>query len=327
MTFQELKAAYLHLDYEDFTNKILINLQDGLKNTAVSELQTREDHEDYLQLLNSFRSSIAANDRLHGKNFIKQLTSMLSTGEDGVYDNSLRYIFELIQNVDDCDYQDPLNASLQIKFSENSGRIILKYNETGFTPLNIFAVTGIAEAAKNIQAGKVQIGEKGIGFKSVFGVAHRVWIQSGKFSFALDRDAFCVPIPIYDERYEEIDGTKLTLFADPAVIRDTYQKIARMYGRPNAVLQNNPILFLNKLTKLRFFTDEFDSLEFYVSQRESLEKEEAHDLHDLHFEKEVVVSADIVSRKGYNLNNSIRCVRQSSTNRVHFTPICQPGCV
>lgn len=67
MTFQELKAAYLHLDYEDFTNKILINLQDGLKNTAVSELQTREDHEDYLQLLNSFRSSIAANDRLHGK--------------------------------------------------------------------------------------------------------------------------------------------------------------------------------------------------------------------------------------------------------------------
>lgn len=31
MTFQELKAAYLHLDYEDFTNKILINLQDGLK--------------------------------------------------------------------------------------------------------------------------------------------------------------------------------------------------------------------------------------------------------------------------------------------------------
>ena len=150
MTFQELKTAYLHLDYEDFTNKILINLQDGLKNTAVSELQTREDHEDYLQLLNSFRSSIAANDRLHGKNFIKQLTSMLSTGEDGVYDNSLRYIFELIQNVDDCDYQDPLNASLQIKFSENSGRIILKYNETGFTPLNIFAVTGIAEAANNV---------------------------------------------------------------------------------------------------------------------------------------------------------------------------------
>lgn len=306
MNFQELKTAYLHLDYEDFTNKILINLQDGLKNIAASELHTREDHEDYLRLLNSFRSAIAENDRFHGKNFIKQLTSMLSTGEDGVYDNSLRYIFELIQNVDDCDYQDPLNASLQVKFSENSGRIILKYNETGFTPLNIFAVTGIAEAAKNIQAGKVQIGEKGIGFKSVFGVAHRVWIQSGKFSFALDKDDFCVPIPIYDERYEEIDGTKLTLFADPAVIRDTYQKIARMYGRPNAVFQNNPILFLNKLTKLRFFTDEFDSLEFYVSQRELLEKNE---LHGLHFEKDVLVSADIVSRKGYNLSNSIRCVR------------------
>ena len=30
MTFQELKEAYLHLDYEDFTNKILINLQDEI---------------------------------------------------------------------------------------------------------------------------------------------------------------------------------------------------------------------------------------------------------------------------------------------------------
>lgn len=73
---------------------------------------------------------------------------MLSTGEDGVYDNSLRYIFELIQNVDDCDYQDPLNASLQIKFSENSGRIILKYNETGFTPLNILQLPELRKQQK-----------------------------------------------------------------------------------------------------------------------------------------------------------------------------------
>lgn len=100
--------------------------------------------------------------------------------------------------------------------------------------------------------------------------------------------------------------------------------------------------------------------------KESPRKEEAHDLHDLHFEKEVVVSADIVSRKGYNLNNSIRCVRYTMPIKFNrqqcvsrygeetefeerflnmqllfpdpedlpklnkqgaFYPICQPGCV
>lgn len=303
MNFQELRTAYLDIDYQDFTNKILDNLQDGLKTTAPNEVQTLEEHKDYLHLLNSFRSSIAANDRRHGANFMKQITSMLSTGEDGVYDNSLRYIFELIQNVDDCDFVDPSNCALDIKFSEKSGQIILTYNETGFAPINVFAVTGIAEAAKNVQDGKVQIGEKGIGFKSVFGVAHRVWIQSGKFSFELDRSDFCVPIPVYDERYKEVHGTRVTLFVEPSLIKKTYEKIAQMYGRPNSVFQANPILFLNKLTRLRFFTDEFDSLTFSVSKRAISGENEAL------VEKDVVIGAELVSRKGHNLNNSIRCVR------------------
>ena len=37
MTFQELKTAYLHLDYEDFTNKILINLKSPPKSKIISD--------------------------------------------------------------------------------------------------------------------------------------------------------------------------------------------------------------------------------------------------------------------------------------------------
>ena len=190
MTFQELKTAYLHLDYEEFTNKIQKNLQDGLKNISPSEVASRDDHRDYLTLLNKYRMAIDAGTQFYGANFKERITAMLSAGEDGVYTNSLRYIFELIQNVDDCEFRERTNCSLRINFDEQAGKIILFYNETGFTPFNVFAVTGIAEAAKNISDGNVQIGEKGIGFKSVFGVAHRVWIQSGKFSFELDGKNF-----------------------------------------------------------------------------------------------------------------------------------------
>lgn len=304
MTFQELKAAYLHLDYEEFTNKIQKNLQDGLKNISPSEVASRDDHRDYLTLLNKYRMAIDAGTQFYGANFKERITAMLSAGEDGVYTNSLRYIFELIQNVDDCEFRERTNCSLRINFDEQAGKIILFYNETGFTPFNVFAVTGIAEAAKNISDGNVQIGEKGIGFKSVFGVAHRVWIQSGKFSFELDGKNFCVPIPVYDARYEEIPGTKLTLFMESSKVRDTYKKICKNYRNSDAVFQNNPILFLNKLTDISFCDHEGKTLTFSVSREKDIEGINNS------FEPNVHLGA-VFSGFGSNLDEdcSINCVR------------------
>ncbi|MBQ8135261.1 MAG: ATP-binding protein [Clostridia bacterium] len=100
----------------------------------------------------------------------------------------------MIQNVDDCDYEKPEFCCLDINFDFNQNQIVLTYNETGFTPANVFAITGIAEAAKNITSTKNEIGEKGIGFKSVFGVAEKVWIRSGFFSFELSKKSFTIPV-------------------------------------------------------------------------------------------------------------------------------------
>lgn len=309
MKFQEAKNKYLNLDYNKLSSEDRWILHDVLKSVQKDELCTRQDHEDYLQLLNHFRMVIAKDDQLHGENYKQRITSMLSTGEDGVYVNSLRYIFELIQNVDDCEFDDPSNCTLKIQFNEWHERIVLYYNETGFTPFNVFAITGIAEAAKNVQNGNVQIGEKGIGFKSVFGVAKRVWIQSGKFSFELDQDDFFVPIPVYDDRYEEIQGTKLTLFVDAANVKKTYQKICSTYCKPKSVFQNNPILFLNKLTELQFYIDEFDSLTFSVSKRPP------HSSNNELFERNVTLRAILKSRRSHNIDNCIHCVRYTQPIR------------
>ena len=86
----------------------------------------------------------------------------------------------------------------------------------------VFAITGIAEAAKNI-SNKEEIGEKGIGFKSVFGVAERVLIESGWFSFSLYRANFTIP------RYENGNnhfqgGTKMTLFV-PHLSKKIYEEM------------------------------------------------------------------------------------------------------
>jgi hypothetical protein len=61
-------------------------------------------------------------------------------------------------------------------------------NEAGFTKENVKAICSIGQSTKKaIDRQKGFIGEKGIGFKSVFKVADVVHISSGPFQFKLDR--------------------------------------------------------------------------------------------------------------------------------------------
>lgn len=57
-------------------------------------------------------------------------------------------------------------------------------NEDGFTAENVKAICGIGQSTKTAPQGCV--GAKGIGFKSVFKIAHRVHIQSGFYSFSFE---------------------------------------------------------------------------------------------------------------------------------------------
>ncbi len=162
-------------------------LKDDLKRVEPSEVTSLSEAHQFLSLLKKFRECVAETDKLRGDNYPQLLNSLLSVGEDGVYSNNIRFIFELIQNLDDCKFSNTEDYVLDIRFDFNNDKIVLRYNEMCFTPFNVFAITGIAEAAKNVSTDKNEIGEKGIGFKSVFGVADTVLIHSGWFSFELHK--------------------------------------------------------------------------------------------------------------------------------------------
>ena len=123
-----------------------------LRSCQKEDLVSKEDHLLYIKAVASFRNSLMNSIKLIGQNFLNLLESLLSVGEEGVYTNNQRFIYELIQNVDDCEYDDISNCNLDIQFcfDEEPGKIILVYNEKGFTPENVFAITGIAEASKNL---------------------------------------------------------------------------------------------------------------------------------------------------------------------------------
>ena len=278
-----------------------------LKNVKSEELKTIEDHRTYIEILAHLRKSLMRGMRLMGQKFLDTLESLLSVGEDGAYSNKLRFLYELIQNVDDCDYDDPTDCHLDIQFcyEKSPGLIIFTYNEKGFKPENVFAITGIAEASKNISADKMEIGEKGIGFKSVFGIADKVLIQSGMFSFALNKNNFTVPVPCYDN-YKPVHGTRLVLEMSPSRCENIYRELVNKYIQKNSILKENPILFLNKLTHLRMYFDEFRSIEFNV-QRISPEIKGK-----LQIEKDISISVDMKDYKnGYEQveKNEIYCCR------------------
>ncbi|PYH99739.1 hypothetical protein BO71DRAFT_424807 [Aspergillus ellipticus CBS 707.79] len=89
---------------------------------------------------------------------------------------------ELIQNVDDNKYADDVTPALSLLYRDRLLRT--DCNEAGFTPKQVDAISNLGFSTKKNQAEST--GEKGVGFKSVFGVADCVWVASGAYAFKFD---------------------------------------------------------------------------------------------------------------------------------------------
>lgn len=91
---------------------------------------------------------------------------------------------ELLQNADDNVYYD---AEPRVKFTYTPGYLRFDCNEAGFDAANIRAICAVGASTKSGQNKSSDvIGEKGIGFKSVFKVADVVWVASGPYRFKFD---------------------------------------------------------------------------------------------------------------------------------------------
>ena len=98
-----------------------------------------------------------------------------------LYNSSARFVFELLQNTDDNSYSKArsLSAVPFVSFHVYHRRIVVECNEDGFTQENLKAICDVGKSSKTGTQG--YIGEKGIGFKSVFMVAWKVHIKVGRF--------------------------------------------------------------------------------------------------------------------------------------------------
>lgn len=164
---------------------------------------------------------------------------------DTTYQDRKHFLLELIQNADDATYS---NKIPEISFIiENTG-ITIHYNEDGFSVEDVIAITDTGESTK-IQASRLShrfIGEKGIGFKSVFALASSVEIGSPPWHFILKKEECIIPYPMNGTSIREGEGTRLKIvFEKPESIDLTAKELIRIVEG-----DVESFLFLHQLSRM-----------------------------------------------------------------------------
>jgi hypothetical protein len=134
-------------------------------------------------------------------------------------------------------------------------------NEDGFTEPNIRAICGVGNSSKRTTHG--YIGEKGIGFKSVFMAAWKVHIQSGPYSFSfvhrINDSGMGMVTPTWEDSREELPHplTRITLFLHEYEDDDKRKLERESIRNQFRGLQAPLLLFLRKLRSIHVaFYDE-----------------------------------------------------------------------
>ena len=185
--------------------------------------------------------------------------------EDDYKNDPWKFVYEFIQNVDDCRFIEE-KPELSISVDKDNNSIVFKYNETGFTLEDVKALTKFGDSNKtgsledfDIEDGvfdKEKTGRKGRGFKSVFALPGQgivVHICSNGFSFKFVKRLGSI-IPIWEDILDAPEtGTRITVEGfDPQFTKKLLANIQNMFGinDMSSFCSVCPILYLRKLNKV-----------------------------------------------------------------------------
>lgn len=188
-----------------------------------------------------------------------------------LYSKDIHFIFELIQNAEDNHYGKIVTPELSFELLEYdptntpgcTGCLVIKNNENGFDINNIKAISSIGKSTKANQKDAGYIGEKGIGFKSVFVVSPAPHILSNGFQIKFLKDdpktglGYIVPYWLEDDLSKFYNGNGTTLLLP---LQNKQGSESRMFDKVQhelSKLSPELVLFLRKLKKLSIKTPNY----------------------------------------------------------------------
>lgn len=183
---------------------------------------------------------------MSGTRFETLIMNCLEVLSNQLYTKSTHFLLELVQNADDNIYE---CGRPTLSFSYKPGSLRIDCNEVGLTEANVEALCAVNRSTKS---GKTRhgehIGEKGIGFKSVFKAADVVWISSRDFSFKFDktRSPLGMITPVWADFPEPTSpgcGTSMHLQLSKSYDEETLV-------RDLLAFDSNLLIFLRRITEI-----------------------------------------------------------------------------
>ncbi len=191
---------------------------------------------------------------------------------NSIFGEPERIGYELLQNADDAATKPGL--SLDIEFFLLEKYLLIRHNGGHFTPIDVSALcrygasigedNRLNESEKQLDLQK--IGYKGIGFKSVFNIADRVWVLSDSFTFRFDKQTwkgqampwqivpvFTSPDDLPEEMLASIDSNKVNFvleIKEDLNRKDIRTKLAKLF------LNENILLFLRHARSLELLYED-----------------------------------------------------------------------
>ncbi len=134
---------------------------------------------EYLQEKNKKQTTI--------KSMWSQYQKMGKELSEGIYAEDNHFIYELIQNAEDTKKSKGEKHHI-LEFTLEDDGLIVFNNEVGFTEDQIKAICSFGQSTKSLDKNEGFIGEKGIGFKSVFKVTDKPAIYSNGYRFHFNKE-------------------------------------------------------------------------------------------------------------------------------------------
>ncbi|MGF1849352.1 sacsin N-terminal ATP-binding-like domain-containing protein [Vibrio lentus] len=209
-----------------------------------------------------------------------------------LYSKDVHFVFELIQNAEDNHYSAGAEPKLHFELLDTDptgtagtkGCLAIYNNELGFELKNVKAVSSVGGSTKKNSKDSGYIGEKGIGFKSVFSVTPSPHIYSNGFQFSFrdndEKTGLGYIIPYWEETVPKVVREKLTTYNTCILLplrddpeKDCLLKIRQELDNLDASL----LLFLNKISELtvhmngstrRYAKEEHDSYTSLINESE-----------------------------------------------------------
>ena len=198
-----------------------------------------------------------------------------------LYSTKTHFLLELIQNADDNSYSKGVEPELTFQLTniELEGKkqkcLCIQNNEIGFSEKNLNALFQVCASSKKKKDGF--IGEKGIGFKSVFSISDCPYIFSAGYQFKLPKScnmgngvSLGYIVPIWVEKPPKIIMSNTNIILPIKTDSISIEELSKELFQISPEL----ILFLKKLNKITIIQDDELETKKYIIFREFDKKHE-----------------------------------------------------